>query len=438
MWLSKLKATSNTGNWAWRCFCVSVLFFPLFPALGAFGLVMVLGTVWRARYPEIISSSLNRAFGILASLLVLSSALAEYPSSAWLGLANFLPYFALFMAIRCLITESRQLRQLSWLLILPSLPIVLLGWGQLFLGWDTPILLETIFGWQLVPGGVPAGRMSSVFNYTNFLAIYLAIAFILTLGLWWESWQHKSIKLNNNLSNRLKNQTLFSLYLLTLILVADISGLVLTSSRNAWGLAILSFIAYALYFRWKWLLWGVTGTAMAILWASFAPNLGGRQLRQLVPTFIWIRLSDEAYHRPVATLRVTQWQFCWDLITERPIFGWGLRNFTPLYEAKMNLWLGHPHNLFLMFGAETGIISLLLFLVIIAMIMFQAAKLCLTWSGEAANPIFFSYLVAFASCILFNLADVTIFDLRVNTIIWILLGAISGVTTSALAKAEIN
>jgi hypothetical protein len=428
--LSKQKTTNRQNNWIWRCFGVSVLFFPLFPALGALGLVIVLGIVWRTKYPEIIGSSLNRAFGILAGLLVLSSALAKYPTSAWLGLANFLPYFALFMALRCLITKSIQLRQLSWLLILPSLPIVFLGWGQLFLEWDTPSLIETILGWELVPLGVPTGRMSSVFNYTNFLAIYLAIAFTLTLGLWWESWQHKSINL--------KNQTIFSLSLLTLILVADISGLVLTSSRNAWGLAILSFLAYALYLGWKWLVWGVIGAATAILWASFAPNLGGNQLRPFVPSFIWSRLADEAYQRPVATLRLTQWQFCWDLITERPIFGWGLRNFTPLYEAKMNLWLGHPHNLFLMLGAETGIISLLLFLIIIATIMFQAAKLLVTSCGEASNPIFFSYLVALTSCILFNLADVTIFDLRVNTIIWILLGAISGVTTSALAKVEIN
>jgi O-antigen ligase len=426
MWLSKLK---NTNNWIWRWFCVSVLFFPFFPALGALGLVIVLGIIWRKNYYKIIHSSLNRAFGILAGLLVFSSALAKYPQEAWLGLANFLPYFALFMALRCLITEPK-LGQLAWLLVLPSLPIVLLGFGQIYASWDTPPLMEAILGWQLVPLGVPTGRMSSVFNYTNFLAIYLAIAFTLTLGLWLETWQHKSSKL--------KKQTLFSLFLLTLILLADISGLVLTSSRNAWGLAVFSFMAYALYLGWKWLVWGVTGAATAILWASFAPNLGGTQLRRLVPTFIWVRLSDQAYERPVETLRLTQWQFCWDLITERPVFGWGLRNFTPLYEAKMNLWLGHPHNFFLMFGAETGIISLLLFLAIIAMIMFQAAKLCLTWFGTAPNPIFFSYLVAFTSCILFNLADVTIFDLRVNTMIWILLAAISGVTTSELAKPEIN
>jgi O-antigen ligase len=427
MELNQPKTTTNQNNWTWRYFCLSVLFFPFFPALGALGLVIVLGIIWHKNHRLILHSALNRSFGILASLLVLSSAIAKYPSEAWLGLGNFLPYFALFMAIRCLITEPSQLRQLAWLLVLPSLVIVLLGWGQLFLAWDTPSLMETIFGWQLVPSGVPVGRMSSVFIYTNFLAIYLAIAFTLTLGLWLETWQRRSINLKNS-----------NLYLLALILLADISGLILTSSRNAWGLAVFSCVAYAVYLGWKWLVWGVTGAAMAIMWASFAPNFGGTQLRRLVPAFIWLRLSDEAYQRPVETLRFTQWQFCWQLITERPVFGWGLRNFTPLYEAKMNLWLGHPHNLFLMFGAETGIISLLLFLAIIAMIMFKAAKLCLTSVGNPPNLIFFSYLVAFTSCVLFNLADVTIFDLRVNTMIWILLAAISGVTTSALVKPKIN
>ena len=374
--------------------------------------------VWRYNYQKIAASFLNRTWIILAGLLMLSSIWTEYPQSAWLGLANFLPYFGLFMSFRYLITKSIQLQQLSWLLILPSLPIVILGLGQLFLAWDTPVWLETVLGWDLVPLGVPAGRMSSVFIYTNFLAIYLAIAFSLTVGLWWLTWGQKS--------TRFKTQ---SLCFLTLILVADISGLILTSSRNAWGLAIFGLMAYALYFGWQWLVWGVIGAATAILWASFVPNLGGIQLRQIVPAFIWQRLSDQLYERPVETLRITQWQFCWDLIKQRPLLGWGLRNFTPLYETKMNIWLGHPHNLFLMFGAEAGIFALLLLMIIVATIMFKAFRLSLTRSNYEFNLILFSYLIAFTSCILFNLTDVTIFDLRVNTLTWILL-AISGVTNS--------
>ena len=381
--------------------------------------------VWRHNYRQIVRSPINRALGILASLLIFTSLLAEDSVSAWLGLANFLPFFALFVALRNLIIKPSQLRQLSWLLILPSLPIVLLGFGQMYAAWDSPPLIKTILGWELVPLGFPTGRMSSVFIYTNFLAIYLAIAFALTFGLWLETWQQ--------FDRRKRTPTLV---FLTSILLADISGLILTSSRNAWIIAVLSFMAYAMHLGWKWLVLLVTGAATAISWASFAPSLGGTQLRRVVPTFIWTRLSDSAYDRPVETLRVTQWQFCWDLIKERPLFGWGLRNFTPLYEAKMNLWLGHPHNLFLMLGAEVGIIALLVFVGIITAIAALACKLLATWSYKESSLIFFSYLIAFSAYILFNLADVSIFDLRINTIGWILLAAISGVTSSQLSKYD--
>ena len=426
MWFTKLKAFRNS---LWICFNISVLFFPLFPAIGALGLVAVLLKLWLGSFNKILKDPLARGLAILAILLILSSALAQYPQEAWLGLANFLPYFALFIALRYLITEPSQLRQLSWSLILPSLPIVVLGLGQLFAAWDTPTLLESVTGWQLIPLGVPAGRMSSVFIYTNFLAIYLAIAFALTLGLWLSTWQSWRSKLRHNAS---------SLLLLTLILLADVSGLFLTSSRNAWGLAVFSFMAYAVYLGWRWLVWLVTGAATAILWASFLPTLGGTQLRRVVPTFIWMRLSDRLYERPIETLRLTQWQFCWDLIKQRPIFGWGLRNFTPLYEAKMNVWFGHPHNLWLMLGAETGIAAALLFVVIVGCVMMQGVRSLQHWSDRESKLIFFSYLVAFTSCILFNLTDITIFDLRVNTIAWILLAAISGVATKQFRVIKLN
>ena len=423
--LNKFKAGGD-DNRIWLCFRLSVLFFPLFPALGALGLVVVMVLVWRNNYSQIVKSPLNRGLGLLASLLVISSALAEYSQEAWLGIANFIPFFVLFVALRYLITNLLQLKQLSWSITLPSLPIVILGLGQIYLAWDTPKLIESILGWSLTPGGIPPGRMSSVFIYANFLAIYLAISFSLTLGLWLETWQRKSTKL--------KTQTLF---LLTLILLADISGLILTNSRNAWVIAVFSCMAYALYLGWKWLVWGITGVATAVLWASFAPSLGGTQLRKIVPAFIWQRLSDQSYERPLETLRTTQWKFCWDLLKQRPLFGWGLRNFTPIYEAKMNLWLGHPHNLYLMFGTEAGIMALLLLLIMTAQIMFQAIRQ-FNWSSKEFKLIFFSYLVAFTCCILFNLADVTIFDLRVNTIGWILLAAIAGGSGSQLRQNEIN
>lgn len=418
--------TINQQSWhrTWWALIFSVFVFPMFPAFGALGLFIVSSRIWLQDYRQIITNRLNQALGILTILLLLSCLVAEHSSAAWLGLANLLPFFWLFMAIRALINQPCQLKQLSWAIVLPSLPIVVLGFGQLFAAWQTPSLLGSILGWELIPQGVPPGRMSSVFIYTNFLAIYLAIALTLGLGLWLDTWQTKNYQ-------RSAKQVL-SFIFLTTILIADLGGLVLTSSRNAWGLAIICLLAYAFYLGWRWLVWGVTGAASVILWASFAPNWGGTQLRTIVPTFFWERLSDTIYDRPVETLRITQWQFCWELIQQRPWFGWGLRNFSILYQAAKNYWFGHPHSLFLMLAAETGLLATLVLIVIVGLIIYQGSRLLLVWSRDRDRLIYFSYLLTFVSCVLFNLLDVTIFDLRVNTIIWLLLSAISGIVQVAL------
>lgn len=424
---------TSCPDWVWQLFSFSVLVLPLFPALGAIGLFLVMLKIWLSCYRIIVNQPLNWGLGIFSVWLIITSGLAYLPSEAVLGLANFLPFFVLFAALSILINQPQQLRQLAWSLIIPSLPIVILGLGQLWANWDSPQLLESILGWQLVPQGEPPGRMSSVFIYTNFLAVYLAIALILGTGLWLETWQQWQRKSGQNIG--------WILLVLTVILIGDSVGLILTSSRNAWGIAFLSLIAFAVYAGWRWLVWGVMGATTTIAWASFAPNLGGEWLRKIVPAFLWARLSDRMYpDRPVETLRITQWRFCWDLIQERPITGWGLRNFTPIYESQMNVWFGHPHSLFLMLAAETGLVATLLLLAIMGWIMTKASLLLISWrqseskSSDRDCTIWFSYLVAFTACILFNLVDVTIFDLRVNTISWIILAAINGVSTSRNVK----
>jgi hypothetical protein len=67
----------------------------------------------------------------------------------------------------------------------------------------------------------------------------------------------------------------------------------------------------------------------------------------------------------------------------------------------------------------------------------QAVLLLGVWSDVAPTKdksqwhqdklIIFSYLLAFAGCTLFNMFDVTLFDLRVNTLGWLILSAICGV-----------
>ena len=154
-------------------------------------------------------------------------------------------------------------------------------------------------------------------------------------------------------------------------------------------------------------------------------------LRKIIPMYIWGRLSDEMYpDRPVEMLRITQWKFTINLIQEHPFTGWGLRNFTPLYEQTSNLWLVHPHNFYLMFTAETGIIGIALLGIFIGIIIYQNLLLLKQLTSKPQDYlIIFTYLIAFASFMLFNCFDVILFDLRVNVLTWILLFALGGLAT---------
>ncbi len=185
-----------------------------------------------------------------------------------------------------------------------------------------------------------------------------------------------------------------------------------------------------------WILQLLTVIGILITAASWGNFPGQNVLRTIVPNFLWMRFSDQAYpDRPIAILRVTQWHFCWDLIKERPFWGWGLRNFTILYEEKMATYLGHPHNIFLMLGAETGMINLLVLSLIIAWIFSRGCLTFITLKKNNFEPIIFlSFLIVTLSYCLYNLVDINLFDLRLNTIFWIVLDSISGISEQTLKQ----
>lgn len=446
----------------WKLTQLGLLLFPLLPTLGTLSLVLATISTWKQKWRRIIRLPYNIALAGLGLWLAIATIFAHDRQEAILGLANLLPFFGVFAAFSTLIQRPSQLRRLSWVMVISSVPVVILGFGQLFLGWSGPLHLQIILGWMLAPQGNPPGRMASVFMYANILAIYLTVVFILGLGLWLEMWKGYSQKLtakgaapSNPSSTQsaatsgiplskgdgrgitpgglkiLQNLALKKFLFLTVVVILNGAALILTNSRNAWGLVVFAGLAYAVYLGWRWLVGLVMATVTTIFAAAFAPAPLREWLRVIVPEYFWARLTDQNFDRPVAILRSTQWQFAWNMTLEKPWSGWGLRNFTPLYEAQMQMWLGHPHNLLLMLTAETGIPAALFLFGWVGWILAKAGLFLINWSSvysRGERLIFFSYLVAFGACTIFNMFDVTLFDLRVNTMGWLLLAAICGVS----------
>ena len=405
----------------WNVIQIGLFLLPFSAFLGCVALLVTSLDIWRRQHKSLIRQPLNLGFLLLGAWLLVTACFAFNRENAFLGLFNFLPFFIVFLALSVLIQTPTQLRRIAWILVCTSVPVTLIGLGQLYLNWGgNPSLLWGLIEWTIPPSGNPPGRMASVFTYANVLASYFVVVFVLGLGLWVES----------------SKQTRHWYFLGSVVLI-DTIALILTNSRNAWAIALLACLAFALYQGWRWIVGIVAATAGVMLGAAFAPLPFQTLFRLVVPAFFWARLNDQMYgDRPVAQLRSTQWKFAWSLTQQRPLTGWGLRNFTQLYDAQMHYWLGHPHNLLLMMSAEAGIPAALLLYGLVGWVMAQGMLALRSMDDD--RLIYFTFLMAFSACALFSFLDITLFDARINTIGWVLLAGIWGVVDRRLGRTSMG
>lgn len=423
MFFKKYNKYEDSTN---KLLFLGLLILPIQTFIGILILLYVGYQGWKNNWQEIKSNYLTYSLIIVTFLLIISAIFAYKSGEAWLGIVHFLPFFCLFLGLRYTITNFERLYWLILPLIFNSIVVVILAIGEVNFHWVTMDLVYKLFGWQLTGEGIPPGRASSVFPYANPLALYLAITIIFSLGLLISRWQKSAL-------NRVN-------LLLILSILFNSYGLILTGSRNGWILVFLSIIAFAIYCHLYSILSLIIASGIIVSWASFG-NLPLQDFwREIVPDIFWKRFSDQLYisgDRPLETLRTTQWNFCLDLIKKRPFFGWGLRNFSILYEEKMGIYLGHPHNFFLMISAETGLITLIGLLLLIGWIIWRGCLVLIKGKiQEEKKVIFFSYLLAFIAYIIYNLFDVGLFDLRLNILAWIILAAISGISENKLRENQ--
>ncbi|WP_414549142.1 O-antigen ligase family protein [Anabaena sp. CCY 0017] len=422
----------------WNVTQIGLLIFPLSPLVGGVCLLLAALRTCQLKYRSVIHSPLNWGFALVSVLLIISCSFADDKIQAFLGLFNLLPFFVLFAGLSTLIQTIAQLRQIALIFVVGSVPVIIMGFGQIFWGWSFQIqVLWILLDIGLAPGGNPPGRMASIFMHANLFAAYLAIAFTLGLGLWLEQWPFRITDTMNrpfktDAMNRVSTRS-YPIFL-TVSVITSFVALILTDSRNGWAIAIVACLAYALYQGWHLIIAGVVGVMTSVLLAAFAPSPIAETFRRFIPAYFWARLNDQMYpDRPVALMRTTQWDFAWSLTQQRPWTGWGLRSFSDLYKAQMQIDLGHPHNLFLMLSAETGLPSALLFFGCLAWIWFAAVQLLQKSHNldKKDKLIFFSYIIVISQWLIFNTVDVTLFDFRLNTISWFLFAALWGFVYSS-------
>ncbi|MDD9881077.1 MAG: O-antigen ligase family protein [Cyanobacteria bacterium MAG STY4_bin_9] len=392
--------------WGWCLFQLGLLLLPSSVLLASLLFVpaLVLGSLrrecayWHDRW--------NWPLLLAGGLMLLGCFSALRADLAWAGLANWLPFFWGFWGFQPYVAAAPARRRAALWMVAGTVPVVVTGLGQLWLGWQGPWqFLGGLVIWFMAPGGEPEGRLSGLFDYANIAAAWLALVWPLMLAA----------LVQPGLDRRRRSVVL-------ILAVALVTALVLTESRNGWGALVLALPLVLGPVSWPWLLpllaLGLIPVLLAV-WPG-VPELLQDPARALVPESVWSRLSDSRYagERVLASTRLSQWGVALQLIAERPWLGWGAAAFSVLYPLRTGTWHGHSHNLPLELAVSSGVPAAL------ALVGLVLALLIVSLRCSRMGLFDRAWWAAVLVLVVLHGTDMPFFDSRLNIAGWILLAGL--------------
>ena len=402
----------------WRCFQLGVLVLPTSALLS--GLLLLLALIQGSRHrPEPWwQDRANQLLAVTAAWMVLAAActraFASYsPVLAWLGLANWLPFFWAFWGFQPYLATAQARRRVALALVAGTVPVLVTGLGQLFLGWSGPWqILGGAVVWWMAPTGNPPGRLSGLFDYANICAAWLALSWPLLLAALLQT------------ARKRDHQGWLPLLTVLALAIAQVAAVFLTDSRNAWGALVLAVPLVLGPASWPWLLPLLLLGLLPVLLATLpgVPGVLQEPARHLVPPSIWGRLTDlnSHGHRPLAITRLSQWGTAMALIAERPWFGWGAAAFSVIYPLRTGFWHGHTHNIAIDLAISHGLPVAIAVVALVLWLLIRALR-----RGMTQGPVFErAWWAAALVLVSLHATDIPMYDSRINIAGWILLAGL--------------
>ena len=395
----------------WRCMQLGLLVLPASALLA--GLLLLVSVVQGSRQrPPWWHDRLNLVLVAVALWMLLAAVQAPSGPLAWLGLANWIPFFWAFWGFQPYLATPAARRRLALWLVAGTVPVLITGLGQMLLGWAGP---WQVFGgaiiWWVSPGGNPPARLSGLFEYANVTAAWLALSWPLVLAAWLQysrSWRSGG-----------RAALLWAISLA--IVVAQVAAMVATDSRNGWGALVLALPVVLGPARWLWLLPVLLVALLPVLLATLpgVPAAIQAPLRELVPQSIWGRLNDFNSQgvRPDALTRLSLWGMAIQLIAERPWRGWGAQHFGAIYQQRAGYTINHPHNIALDLAVSHGLPVALALVAVVLWLLLRAAQ-----RGMAGDRLFErAWWAAALVLVALHATDIPMYDSRLNIAGWVLL-----------------
>ncbi len=353
-------------------------------------LAIILILVFVAKHGfRVLRSPINGAWLGFALILGMTTLVAEDVGTAVIGLGNFYPFLMLFAIASVLIRSAGQQAHILWLLILSLIPVSLFGLLQIVLNkpeWTLPRLFNS---YEINLGMGYENRITSLFGHSNELSIYALL--LLPVAVHFALGKVKSYR--GGLQG-----------IAAIAVVLDIVMLIFAQARNAWGVGFMGLVFQGIYYRYWWLVGAGAVLTGGALWYAIVQGIGRTNIEDFIAA---------------NNLRLQIYDFCWQLIQQRPWQGWGLRSFL-LLSDKFGFpykFVVHEHNFFLAIALGAGIPALLIFMGSIGWLIIAGLR-------SADNPEQRSLVVICSLClVLFLLTgfyDTSHYEIRVFALFWLL------------------
>lgn len=332
----------------------------------------------------------------------------------------------------------------SWIIV-PVLMLALFSWvvkgaedaRMLLDGYAaSAVFLSAWAVYQVLTGQyiTPDARASGPFNSANYLALYIAPAFfyalvrlkeflILVREPWWKKILHF---FRHPADQRAK---FFSAVLWTVGTVILFFALFFTKSYAAFLALLTVFAVWFVFhargwksFPWKWVFWGAGLTVLVVAALIAADPVKWQQFFQLA-------------ERSSSGVRVEIYTIALRLIAENPLQGIGLGMFPAAYQLEGPRILGHdpyewnmlhPHNVFLAFWLNLGLLGLSSFLWIVKDCFknWRFVKICA--QSDINTPGWFQGigLLLFLIVLLHGLVDTPFFKNDLSLLFWLIVATV--------------
>ncbi len=333
----------------------------------------------------------NKAILAVAVLLFISSSISafgfEHPHIVIHGLFKLLRYTLIFLTAYDFFNSSLRIRRLIWVALISFYFLAVDSLIQMALGQDLVNHISIKFTDTQLRA---TGPFTSYGLLASFLIGILPIIVALTF--------------DKNL-NSLRKILLSALAMLGFYLLYK------TYSRGAWLAAITSWYIFGLLTKKRILLILLTVILIAV--------------PLTMPRNAIIHLD---MHKKEQSLieRFYLWDRAIQVIKAKPLFGCGINTYTYDYQKfdKTKSWRVpgyYAHNGYLQLAAETGLVSLFLFFIILGSGL-QSGYLAFKKSKDDKKLLLAGLISGFAALLLQAAVDTTLHNLQSAVLIWLFLG----------------